>query len=84
MTDNKIVKLEVVTTVPGQPDPQIIELLEAHLEAAKAGKIAAIAVAASHHDDHQVTSFNVGNCWAKLLGAVSYLQHRIAVYDPDY
>lgn len=79
MDEPKVTKLTPIYNVPGTPNETVIEMLETMLERAKAGEVQAIALATVEHDDATGTSFCYENHFARLIGAVAMLQHRIII-----
>ena len=73
MTDN-------IIELPKKPAPNndaVIARLEEILEEAKQGKITSIAVCGTDALGNTWTGYEAGDHWAKLLGAVTFLQHRL-------
>jgi hypothetical protein len=67
----------------GQPSPEVIAVLEKHLEEAKAGRIRAVGIAVVNADD------TTGTEWVfdpeevvchQLMAAMTYLQNRYACH----
>lgn len=65
----------------GSDEREIIETLEMYLAQARRGQLRGIAIAAVRREGHgtsSMTSYDGRDCWAALLGAVTYLLHRLA------
>ena len=63
--------------VPGAPDPGIVRALEALLVQAREGVINGLAFAVTMPDGRAATGFRCADD-LRLLGAVTYLSHRLA------
>lgn len=88
--DNETVvpfKPRLVTPEVTPSDPDIIEMLERYLKAAKSGNIKFIAVAIVDHRDIAVTTWEPSATPANLvtsaLGAVTFLNHRFGAAADD-
>jgi hypothetical protein len=68
---------------PGEPNQEIIDLLERVLEEARAGKIEGIAIATVEFPSRMGSMWNAGPSWLKLLGSVTALQHALVNEIPD-
>lgn len=70
--------IELVTR-PKLVNEDVIKRLEEALEMAHAGRLAGVAVAYVTNDGASGTGFSRCESHARLLGAVTLLQHRICV-----
>lgn len=55
----------------------VVETLESALEAAKQGKLVAVAIAGVMPDGSAFTSGSASDCMPGLLGALSIMEHRM-------
>lgn len=67
----------VISLVKPKVDPAFIEMLEEHLEEAKAGNIRALAVVTVTQDGRVGGDVNMGDCFASLLAAMVCTQHDL-------
>lgn len=79
---------EILRLVPdaelctGEVSAEAVEVLEALLEEARAGKIRAVAMAVVRPDRTFSTSYNNSDAYTALLAAVTVLQHRLVAEIP--
>jgi len=74
----ELVAIPDLRLVPKEPDEEIVVALRALLERAERGEVRGLAVAADLPDNVYV--FHRGASRFTLLGALAYLQHRVADY----
>lgn len=79
-SETNVVPLTPGRLLKGEPDPNVIELLEKFLEQARRGEVDGIAIAASRPNDMTATAFWFGNCGHRLTAAVSMVQFDVMKY----
>ncbi len=77
MTNSAEIKAIHGAVIKGQPDPEIVSMLERLLEKAKAGDIRAMAYAAHDGDDLASFGWECGAFYHQLIASISLLQHAI-------
>ena len=65
---------------PGEPDEDIVAMLEQHLADAKAGKTRAVAVVSVDKEGWVLSGFELSSHQFALLGAMTELQYRVSRY----
>jgi hypothetical protein len=63
--------------IKGQPDPEIVSLLERLLEKAKSGDIRALAYATHDGDDLVMFGWEHGSFFHHMVASVSMLNHAV-------
>lgn len=73
---NKVVGI-LGNVVPGQPNPEVVELLEEALEMAKRGEINSVGIVRLDAEGCANTAWTHKSQYFALMGAVSLLHHRL-------
>lgn len=63
--------------LPGEPDEELIAMLERHLADAKSGKSVACAIASVDEKGWCLTTFALSSHRFTLAGAIANLQHKL-------
>lgn len=74
---SKVVPLNPGQVVTGEPNHDIVEMLERYLEEARKGEIVGLAIAFARPNDVTATAFWYGEAGHKLTAAVAMLNHDI-------
>lgn len=69
---------------PGEPNPDVVRVLERYLERAKAGDIVAVAIAGVRHDGANTSIWaSDGGLTNALISSVAMLDHRVLAVSMD-
>ncbi len=67
------------TSVPGQPVPEVVDLLEDMLEEARSGSLRSVAMVGVKESNEVLTYYHSEDNFFTLLGGVACLQSRLTL-----